>query len=84
MSARVPVVPDNASLAALVFELASQLHVERARRLALELALQRAGVLVPGATTDLAADAEWRRLSTQASEESMARLMRVIADAKED
>lgn len=84
MSAPAPTVPDSATLAALVFELASQLHVERARRLALELALRRAGVLVPASMADLDADAEWRRLSTQASEESMARLMRVIADAKED
>lgn len=84
MNPTASTAPDTATLAALVFELASQLHVERARRLALELALQRAGVLKPGSTADFDADAEWRRLSTRATEESMARLMRVIADAKED
>ena len=36
-------------LAALVFELAAQLHVERAQRSALERALVEAGVLAEGA-----------------------------------
>ncbi|MBV6416395.1 MAG: hypothetical protein CMLOHMNK_00956 [Steroidobacteraceae bacterium] len=84
MSAGVPydyaVAPDNAALAALLFELASQLHVERARRIALELALERGSPPTPAVLDGLASDPEFRRRSQQALDESMARLMGVITD----
>ena len=45
MSSSADVSLDTESLAGLVMELSSQLHVERARRVALEEALVAAGVL---------------------------------------
>lgn len=74
----IPVAPDNAALTAMVLELASQLHVERARRIALELALARAGVVPPDAIAALAIDPEFRRSSQAALDAAMARIMRVI------
>jgi hypothetical protein len=71
--------PGPAGLAAMLFELASQLHVERSRRIALELALERGGSLAPGALAALAADPEFRRRSREALDEAMAGLMQVIA-----
>ncbi len=76
--ARPPVAPDAAALAALLFELASQLHVERARRIALELALARAGTLAPDGIAALADEPEFQHRSRAALDESMAGLMRVI------
>ena len=46
---------DNATLGALIFELASQLHIERTRRSALEAALAHAGVLTPAAPVSVSA-----------------------------
>jgi len=45
MNSAPNVSPDTESLVALVMELGSQLHIERARRVALEEALLAAGVL---------------------------------------
>lgn len=72
---------DAERLAGLVFELASQLHVERARRIALELALERAGALPAGAAEALAADDEYRRRAGEGLDEAMRRLMRVLAES---
>ncbi|HKZ73845.1 MAG TPA: hypothetical protein VJ011_07270 [Steroidobacteraceae bacterium] len=72
--------PDGDRLAGLVFELASQLHVERAQRLALEAALVEAGVLAPAACERLLADAQLRRRTQDALEQSMAKLLRVITE----
>jgi hypothetical protein len=72
---------DTERLAGLVFELASQLHVERARRIALELALERAGVLAAGAGEALAADEDYRRRAGEGLDEAMRRLMRVLAES---
>lgn len=74
-----PVVsPDPERMAELIFELASQLHIERAQRIALELALARAGVLDAQAMEGLARDAELRSRSAAALDQSMAKLMRVL------
>ncbi len=48
--------PDNASLAAMLLELASQLHVERTRRIALEVLIERAGLLAQDAFVALGDD----------------------------
>lgn len=70
--------PDNAALTAMLLELASQLHVERARRIALELALDRGGAVASGAIAALADDPEFRRRSQAALDEAMGRLTRVM------
>lgn len=72
--------PDRRQLAGLVFELASQLHVERAQRVALQAALERSGVLEPSAIAAVAAEAAARQLSRQMLEESIARLLRVLTE----
>jgi hypothetical protein len=73
-------VPDTDRLAGLVFELASQLHIERAQRLALEAALVRAGVLGADARERMLDDAECTRRTREALEESMSKLMRVLTE----
>lgn len=72
--------PDRRQLAGLVFELASQLHVERAQRAALQAALERAGVLEPAALETVAAEAATQRQSRRMLEESIARLLRVLTE----
>jgi hypothetical protein len=77
---------DSQRLAALVFELASQLHAERSHRLALETALERSGVLPRAALEALAGDAAFQQGCRQAVDESVLRLLRVLterADARQ-
>lgn len=71
---------DTQRLAALVFELASQLQAERAHRLALEAALAAAGVLPAGAAARLADDPGLRAEARAAADESVARLLRVLTE----
>jgi hypothetical protein len=68
------VSPDQ--LAALVFELASQLHVERTRRMALETLLARQGIIDPAA---LEGAPELAAQSTDALDQSLRRLFRIVA-----
>ncbi len=72
-------IPDPERLAGLVFELASQLHAERARRIALEQALVSAGVLAAG---DVEAAAPAARSETSAAlDRAMHGLLRVMAES---
>lgn len=73
--------PDAERLAGLVFELASQLQVERSQRVALELALERAGVLKPDAVAAVAGDVELNRRSRAELDQSMAKLLRVLTES---
>jgi phage-related minor tail protein len=73
--------PTTDQLTGLVFELASQLHVERARRLALEAALEAAGAIAPGAADRIAAQAALRERTNAALDRSMAGIMRVLTEA---
>jgi hypothetical protein len=73
-------IPDAERLAGLVFELASQLQVERSQRLALELALERAGVLAPNALAAVAGDVELRQRSRAELDQSMEKLLRVLTE----
>lgn len=84
MSYQSVVSPDPERLTGLLFELASQLHIERAQRIALEVALERAGVLDAKATEALAGDAELRARSTAALDQSMAKLLRVLMQHADD
>jgi hypothetical protein len=72
--------PDGRQLAGLVFELASQLHVERAQRIALQSALEQSGALDAAKLEASADDPGARRLSRALLEESIARLLRVLAE----
>jgi hypothetical protein len=72
--------PDRQQLAGLVFELASQLHVERAQRVALQVALERAGLVDSATLLALAADPELRRRDRELLEESIAKLLRVLTE----
>lgn len=72
--------PDRQQLAGLVFELASQLHVERAQRVALQVALERAGVVDAATILALACDPELRRRDREMLEESIAKLLRVLTE----
>ncbi len=71
--------PSLEQLTALVFELASQLHVERARRLALQAALEDAGFLASGAL-DAAASAAVRARAAAALDQAMRGMMRVLTE----
>lgn len=74
-------VPDNERLAGLAFELASQLHVERTRRLALETVLERAGLLKPGVIDALAEDPALLVRTREGLDRSMHGLMRIITES---
>lgn len=72
---------DTESLAGLVFELASQLHIERTRRMALEAALRRAGVLSEAAVDEMGSDPAFRQRTQRALEKAMRKLMRVLTES---
>jgi len=74
---------DNERLAGLIFELASQLHIERAHRIALELQLERAGSLDADWQSALSADPEYRRRCGSALDVAMRKLMRVLAESSD-
>jgi hypothetical protein len=71
-------------LAGLVFELSSQLHIERVHRLALEEALLRAGVIDAATLEKLAGDQALHAASMRAAEESLARMMRVLTENEDE
>jgi hypothetical protein len=72
---------DAGSLSALVFELASQLHAERAARMALQDALLRAGVTTTIEIEQAADAAPTREATAAALERSMRKLMRVLRES---
>ena len=79
MSGRVT-APDREQLTGLVFELASQLHVERAQRVALQAALEKAGVFDAATLQVLALAPDVQRRNRELLEESIAKLLRVLAE----
>jgi hypothetical protein len=72
--------PSLDQLTGLVFELASQLHAERVRRIALEAALEEAGVRAETACERLALQLEVRGRSVAALDRAMSGLMRVMTE----
>jgi hypothetical protein len=76
-------VPDPERLAGLVFELASQLHVERARRIALEAVLREAGLVSDEKIEAAAADAATRAATAAALDKAMHGLMRVVTEGSD-
>lgn len=70
--------PDQ--LAALLLEVASQLHVERQRRMALETLLHRQGLVDPAAIDALAADPAFNAQAGAAVDASLRRLLRIMTE----
>lgn len=73
--------PDCERLTGLVFELASQLHVERAQRVALQVALEKAGMIDAATLQSLASDSALQRRNREMLEESIAELLRVLSES---
>ncbi|MFM8679172.1 MAG: hypothetical protein ACKOGH_06110 [Alphaproteobacteria bacterium] len=67
-------------LAALVFELSSQLHVERHRRMALERALVAKGVVAEAEVAALAEDQAFLGAAREAADRSLRKLLRILAE----
>ena len=67
-------------LAALVFELSAQLHVERHQRMALEAALIAKGTLEAGEIARLAEDQDFLTTARDAADQSLRKLMRILAE----
>ena len=76
--------PSLSQLTGLVFELASQLHVERARRMALEAALQRRGVLAAADIEAAGDSADARAAATAAADQQVRRLLRVLCESTDE
>lgn len=77
-------LPEGAAadtLAALVMDLAAQLHIERQARLALQTALERDGTVTAAAIDPLADDPAFLERARGELDRSMARLMRILKEA---
>ncbi|HLG87206.1 MAG TPA: hypothetical protein VKZ79_08420 [Alphaproteobacteria bacterium] len=72
--------PDNAALAGLIFELASQLHVERTRRAALEAALVQKGIVRDGEIESIVQHDEFRATNGAALDRSIRKLIAVLTE----
>ena len=68
-------------LAALVFELSAQLHVERHRRMALEQALIAKNVVARGEIDALADDKGFLEAARAEADISLRKLMRILAES---
>ena len=73
-------VKDLDRLAALVFELAAQLHVERHKRMALERALVAGGVVRAEEISALAEDAAFLGTARDEGDRSLRKLLRILAE----
>jgi hypothetical protein len=67
-------------VAAMVLELASQLHVERQRRMALEAQLVRQGVLAVAAPEAMATDETFLGAARTELDASLRRLLRIVTE----
>ncbi len=75
---------DNSKLAALVFELASELHIERARRLAVEAARISRGIVSEADIEAAGDDAAFRRRAGEAADLAICRLLRVLSESSDE
>jgi UDP-N-acetyl-D-mannosaminuronic acid transferase (WecB/TagA/CpsF family) len=80
MNSAPNVSPDTESLVGLVMELGSQLHIERARRVALEEALLAAGVLTREAIGVAGSDPAVRERTQKLLEDSIGKLVAVLTE----
>lgn len=67
-------------VAAMVLELASQLHVERQRRMALEALLLRQGTLDPAALEAMASDEAFLGAARSELDGNLRRLLRIMTE----
>ena len=67
-------------LAALVFELSSQLHAERHRRMALERVLVAKGVVGEAEIAALADDQAFLGTAREAADRSLRKLLRILSE----
>jgi hypothetical protein len=72
--------PNLDRLTAVVFELASQLHVERQRRMALETVLTRAGAIEPTTLAALADDPAFLASARAELDAALRRLLRPLTE----
>jgi hypothetical protein len=75
------VAPDTDRLSSLLFELASQLHAERARRIALEVWLEEAGLLPEGWDVGFQSNERFSRRRQEALDDAMQRFMQIMAES---
>jgi hypothetical protein len=75
---------DNSKLGALIFELASQLHLERTRRLALEAALVQRGVVTAADIEAIGESAAFRHESGEAADLAVRKLLRVLSESADE
>jgi hypothetical protein len=75
---------NNAALAALLFELASQLHIERTQRLALQAALTSKGILTRSAIEAAGEDAAVREEACKAADQAIRKLLRVLSESPDE
>ncbi|MDE2295343.1 MAG: hypothetical protein KGL36_07780 [Gammaproteobacteria bacterium] len=71
-------------LAGLIFELASQLHVERAHRLTLQAALEARGLITPESIEATAGESTLRASSEAAADASIRALLRILSEASDE
>ena len=74
----------TSKLAGLIFELASQLNVERAQRLALQATLEALGLITPDSIEATAGDARLRASSDAAADASIRALLRILSEAADE
>jgi hypothetical protein len=72
--------PDLDRLAAVVFELAAQLHVERQRRMALETLLVAKGFAPAAELEALAEDPRFLVTTRAAADRSLRKIMRILTE----
>jgi hypothetical protein len=75
---------DNATLAALTLELASQLHIERTRRLALEAVLSKRGILTAAEIDAAGEDPAFREEASRAADLAIRKLLRVLSESPDE
>jgi hypothetical protein len=75
---------DNAKLAALIFELAAQLHLERTRRLALEATLAQRGIVMPSDIEMTGAGAAFREEARNTADLAIRKLLRVLSESSDE
>jgi len=71
----------NSQLAALLFELASQLHIERVRRMALEAALVARGIMTPEQIEAAAGEPALKSEFDSRADESIRKLLRALSES---
>ena len=75
---------DNSTLAALLFEIASQLHEERSSRLALQTALITHGRLTEQDIASIAENSQFREQARESANQAVCRLLRTLTESRDE